>query len=76
MAGNRPPEYMSGTRLPSEGQNCFCLMQNPQDTEKLNSDTSENSVVLMIPSHKDRGSCSNRALELCPLPCGLGDPSL
>ena len=39
MTGDRPPEYMSGPRLPSEGQICFCLMQNPQDTEKLNSDT-------------------------------------
>lgn len=74
MAGDGPPEYMSGPRLPSEGQSCFCLMQNPQDTEKLNSDTSENSMGLMIPSYKDTGSCSNGALELCPLPLWSGRP--
>lgn len=43
-------------------------MQNPQDTEKLNSHTSENSVGLMIPTHKDTGSCSNGPLERGPLP--------
>ena len=74
MTGDRPPEYMSGPRLPSEGQVCFCLMQNPQDTEKLNSDTSEDSVGLMIPNYKDTGSCSNGALELCPLPLWSGRP--
>ena len=74
MTGDRPPEYMSGPRLPSEGQICFCLMQNPQDTEKLNSDTSEDSVGLMIPNYKDTGSCRNGALELCPLPLWSGRP--
>lgn len=49
-------------------------MQNPQDTEKLNSDTSENSMGLMIPNYKDTGSCSNGALELCPLPLWSGRP--
>lgn len=46
-------------------------MQNPQDTEKLNSHTSKNSV-----SQKSAGSCSNGFPELGPSPLGLREPSL